>query len=72
VEIHAHVPKLGKTGRLVNGPFSSVATFEPASRAAAVRLLWLTMADIQSSEDALVDLYQQHLPTIRAAVERER
>jgi hypothetical protein len=53
--------------RIVNGPFSSTATFEPASRAASVRLLWLTMADIQSSEAALVDLYRQHLPAIRAA-----
>jgi hypothetical protein len=54
-------------GRLVNGPFSSTATFEPASRAASVRMLWLTMADIQTSETALVDLYRRHLPAIRAA-----
>jgi hypothetical protein len=58
--------------RLVNGPFSSTATFEPASRAASVRMLWLTMADIQSSEVILVELYQKHLPAIRAAANEER
>src|SRR5256885_8346751 len=58
--------------RLVNGPFSSTATFDPASRAASVRMLWLTMADIQSSEAALLDLYRKHLPAIRAAANQER
>ena len=53
--------------RLVNGPFSSTATFDPASRAASARMLWLTMADIQSSEQILIDLYRRHLPAIRAA-----
>ena len=53
--------------RLANGAFSSTATFEPASRGASVRLLWLTMADIQFSEAMLRDLYQRHLPAIRAA-----
>ena len=57
----------GNVERLANGAFSSTATFEPASRAASVRLLWLTMADIQSSEVMLVKLYQKHLPAIRAA-----
>ena len=57
----------GNVERLVSGPFSSTATFEPASRAASVRMLWLTMADIQSSEASLVDLYRKHLPAIRAA-----
>ena len=53
--------------RLANGAFSSTATFEPASRAASVRLLWLTMADIQFSEATLLDLYRRHLSAIRAA-----
>jgi hypothetical protein len=30
------------------------------------------MADIESSEEALVELYRQHLPLIRAAANRER
>ena len=53
--------------RLANGAFSSTATFEPASRGASVRLLWLTMADIQFSEAKLLDLYRRHLPAIRTA-----
>jgi hypothetical protein len=53
--------------RLVNGPFSSTATFDPASRKASARMLWLTMADIQSSEEILIELYRRHLPAIRAA-----
>ena len=53
--------------RLTTGALSSTATFEPASRTASVRLLWLTMADIESSEVVLLDLYRQHLPAIRAA-----
>jgi len=58
--------------RLVNGPFSSTATFDPASRAASARMLWLTMADIQSSEQILIDLYRRHLPAIRAATNEAR
>jgi hypothetical protein len=59
----------GNVGRLVNGPFSSATTFDPASKAASVRLLWLTMADIESSEEGLVELYKKHLPAIRAAAD---
>jgi hypothetical protein len=62
----------GNVARLVNGPFSSVATFDPNNRRASVRLLWLTMADIESSEEALVELYRQHLPLIRSAANHER
>jgi hypothetical protein len=62
----------GNVGRLVNGPFSSAATFDPASRTASVRMLWLTMADIQSSEEILIGLYQRHLPAIRTAANQER
>ena len=62
----------GNVGRLVSGAFSSTATFESSSRAASVRLLWLTMADIQSSEATLIDLYKRHLPAIRAAAKEQR
>jgi hypothetical protein len=58
--------------RLAKGGLSSTATFDPASREASVRLLWLTLADIESAEAALLDLYRQHLPTIRAAANAER
>jgi hypothetical protein len=54
-------------GRLTNGPLSSVATFDAASRAASVRLLWMTMADILSAEQVLLRRYQEHLPTISRA-----
>lgn len=62
----------GNVERLANGALSSTAIFEPASRVSAVRLLWLTLADIQSAEAALLDLYRQHLPTIRGAANAAR
>lgn len=40
--------------RLAKGALSSAATFDPASRAASVRLLWLTLADIQAAEQMLL------------------
>lgn len=56
--------------RLASGPLADVATYDPARRSAAVRLLWLTIADIQSAEIPLVKLYQQHLPMIAEAAAR--
>ena len=53
--------------RLANGPVASVDVFDPGRRDASVRLLWLTIADIQSAEATLLDLYRRHLPAIRAA-----
>ena len=53
--------------RLAKGALSTTATFDPASRVASVRLLWLTTLDIESAETILLDLYRKHLPTIRAA-----
>ena len=53
--------------RLAAGALSSTTTYDASMRAASVRLLWLTLADIQSAEALLVDLYRQHLPTIRTA-----
>lgn len=35
--------------RLASGPLTTPAIYDPASRAASVRLLWLTLADIQSA-----------------------
>lgn len=49
--------------RLAQGALSSAATFDPNSRGPSVRLLWLTLADIESAERALLELYQKHLPT---------
>jgi hypothetical protein len=62
----------GNVARLANGVLSSATPFDPASRAPSVRLLWLTVADIASAEAALLDLYRQHLPTIRAAADGQR
>jgi len=62
----------GNVDRLAKGGLSSTATFDPASRVASVRLLWLTLADIESAEGTLLDLYRQHLPAIRAAARAER
>jgi len=53
--------------RLANGPLSTPAIYEASSRAASVRLLWLTLADIQSAEALLLERYHQHLPAIVAA-----
>lgn len=61
----------GNVDRLANGVLTSVTPYDPASRAPSVRLLWLTLADIAAAEGALLDLYRQHLPTIRAAANAE-
>jgi hypothetical protein len=53
--------------RLANGPLTSPAIYDPASRAAAVRMLWLTLADIQSAEALLLARYREHFPAISAA-----
>lgn len=53
--------------RLANGPLSTPAIYDASSRVAAVRLLWLTLADIQSAENQLLQRYRQHLTTIVAA-----
>jgi hypothetical protein len=58
--------------RLSNGVLSSPAIFDPASRPQSVRLLWLTVADIQSAEVLLLERYRRQLPTIEAAVRRRR
>ena len=54
--------------RLANGALTTPATFDPANRVSAARLLWLTIEDIAVAEANLLDLYQRHLPAIRAAV----
>lgn len=53
--------------RLATGALSQTATFDPASRAASVRLLWLTLADIQSAEVELLRLYRLNLPVVQRA-----
>lgn len=53
--------------RLATGALSTPAIYEPASRPASVRLLWLTLADIQSAEAQLLKRYREHLPTIVTA-----
>ena len=58
--------------RLAKGPLSATDTFDPARRVASVRLLWMTTLDIESAEVLLLELYRQHLPTIRAAAGRAR
>jgi hypothetical protein len=55
--------------RLANGALSTPAIYEAASRSASVRLLRLTLADIQSAEALLLERYRQHLPALAAATE---
>jgi hypothetical protein len=56
--------------RLAEGALSLPSTFDPSSRDVSIRLLWLTLADIQSAEALLLGLYRTHLPLVRSAVER--
>ena len=54
--------------RLANGPLALPTTFDPANRLPSVRMLWLTLADIQSAEATLLKNYQSSLPEIQNAV----
>lgn len=58
--------------RLAQGPFVAASTFDPASRTPSLRMLWLTMADIQTSEEFLVAEYRRHAPALRAAIDGAR
>lgn len=58
--------------RLAQGPFGAASTFDPAGRNASLKLLWLTMADIQTAEAHLAAEYRRHAPALRAALERAR
>ena len=58
--------------RLSNGVISSPAIFDPGSRPQSVRLLWLTVADIQSAEVLLLERYRRQLPAIQAALRARR
>lgn len=58
--------------RLANGPLTTPAIYDPSSRVASVRLLWLTLADIQSAEALLLTRYREHLPAIGAAAAKYR
>ena len=60
---------VGNIDRLATGALSSTSTYDPAEAEVAIKLLWLTLADIQSAEAALLDLYRQRLSLIRAAAE---
>jgi hypothetical protein len=57
--------------RLANGPLALPTTFDPADRGPSVRLLWLTLADIQSAEAALLRAYKDAAPEIAKAVRAE-
>jgi hypothetical protein len=58
--------------RLAAGALATTDTYDPQRRAASVRLLWLTVADILAAERALLTSYEEHLPTVRAAVTSSR
>jgi hypothetical protein len=58
--------------RLAQGALGAASTFDPAGRTPSLRLLWLTMADIESAEATLAASYRRHAPAVRAAVERAR
>jgi hypothetical protein len=58
--------------RLSNGPLTSADVYDPVRRAASVRLLWLTLADIQYAEALLLERYRQHFPAIESAAAKYR
>ena len=53
--------------RLVGAALYSPATFDPATRQTAVRVLWGVLSEIAGNEAALRDLYVKHLPVLQAA-----
>ena len=55
--------------RLATGALSTPAIYEATSRPASVRLLGLTLADIQSAEALLLSRYRQHLPAVTSAAD---
>ena len=59
-------------GRLANGPLAETATYDASVRQASVRLLWLTLADIESSEEALLEVYEQQLGALTDATNAAR
>jgi hypothetical protein len=58
--------------RLARGAFGAATTFDPANRTPSLRLLWLTMLDIQTAEASLAASYRRHAPAVRAAIDRAR
>jgi hypothetical protein len=58
--------------RLARGAFGAASTFDPDNRTPSLRLLWLTMLDIQSAEEMLMDKYRRHAPAVGAALDRAR
>ena len=51
--------------RIASAVLYTPATFDPASRAASVRLMWGVMAEIAGNELYLRDLYRKHLPLLK-------
>jgi hypothetical protein len=58
--------------RLARGAFGAASTFDPASRNPSLKLLRLTMLDIQTAEATLAASYHRHAPALRAAIDRAR
>jgi hypothetical protein len=58
--------------RLANGPLAETATYDASARQASVRLLWLTLADVESSEEALLEVYKQQLGALTDAANAAR
>jgi hypothetical protein len=54
--------------RLVGSALYNAGTFNPATRAESVRLLWGVMAEVAGNEQTLLALYRKHLPLLRQAI----
>jgi hypothetical protein len=58
--------------RLAGGALSLPEVYDPAARDPSVRLLWLSLADIQFAESLLLSSYGKHLPTITSTAQNLR
>jgi hypothetical protein len=68
-EIYAYQTLMSENhNRLVGTALYNAGTFNPATRAESVRLLWGVMAEVAGNEQTLLALYGKHLPLLRQAI----
>ena len=53
--------------RMMSSALYTPSTFDPASRAASVPMMRGLIAEVEGNERFILELYQRHLPAIRAA-----
>ncbi len=53
--------------RTVSSVLYTPASFDPAARAVATKVLWAVMSEVAGNEESLVELYRKHLPLLQRA-----